>query len=107
MINYMELEQAIAKYLEDIIRPIVESVIEDALEEAFKKALDVYHKDDLITVKEACKLLRCSEPTFYYHVNVGNIKLVKNGRSSLVHRNKLLEDLDSGKLRLRADKHRR
>ncbi len=102
----MELEIAIAKYLEDIIRPIVAATLQDAIEEAVQKALSTFHQNDLITVKEACKLLRCSEPTFYNHVKTGNIQLIKNGRSSLVHRSKLLEDLDAGRFRLRSDRHR-
>lgn len=52
-------------------------------------------------------MLQCSEPTFYDHVHKGHIKLVKNGHSSLVDRQKLLADLEDGKLRLRKDKHRR
>ena len=56
----MELEIAIAEYLEDIIRPIIKSIVEDAVTEGVLKALDIYQKDDLITVKEACKLLRFS-----------------------------------------------
>ena len=97
----MELEIAIAEYLVDIIRPIIKSIVEDAVTEGVLKALDIYQKDDLITVKEACKLLRCSQPSFYDHVHQGHIQLVKNGRSSLVHRSKLLEDLDAGKFRIK------
>lgn len=98
----MELEPAITKLLGDIIRPIVTTAVEDVI-----KRMPASAPDELITVKEACQILRCSEPTFYSHVNSGNIKLVKNGRSSLVHKGKLLDDLSAGRLRLRKDKHRK
>ena len=102
----MELEIAIANYLEDIIRPIVKTAVEEAIDVAVQKALGKYEKEDLITIKEACELLRCSEPSFYNHVHKGNIELIKNGRRSLVHRKKLLEDLDAGRFRLNRSKHR-
>lgn len=99
----MELESAFTKFFEDLLRPIVSTAVEEAIDKKMPSPLP----DDLITVKEACQLLRCSEPTFYAHVNMGNIKLHKNGRSSLVHKSKLLADLDAGRLRLRKDKHRK
>ena len=97
----MELENTLTQFFDGILRPIVTS----AVEEIIKKVPDP-PSDDLITVKEACRLLRCSQPTFYCHVNDGSIKLVKNGRNSLVHKGRLLADLDAGRLRLRKDKHR-
>ena len=100
----MELESMITQFFGDILRPIVSNAVEEAID---RKIPAQPSTDDLITVKEACQLLRCSEPTFYAHVNNGNIKLEKNGRSSLVHKNKLLADLDAGNLRLRKDKNRR
>lgn len=100
--EHMELENTLTQFFDGILRPIVTS----ALEEVIRK-VPTPPSDDLITVKEACQLLKCSHPTFYGHVNDGTIKLEKNGRSSLVHKGKLLADLDSGKLRLRKDKHRR
>ena len=99
----MEIESAITQFFGDILRPIVSTAVEEALD----KKIPTPSTDDLITVKEACQLLRCSEPTFYAHVNSGNIKIEKNWRSTLVHKNKLLADLDAGNLRLRKDKHRR
>ena len=99
----MEIESAITQFFGDILRPIVSTAVEEALD----KKIPTPSTDDLITVKEACQLLRCSEPTFYAHVNSGNIKIEKNGRSTLVHKNKLLADLDAGNPRLRKDKHRR
>jgi hypothetical protein len=39
-------------------------------------------------------------------VHKGNIELIKNGRRSLVHRKKLLEDLDAGRFRLNRSKCR-
>ena len=99
----MEIESAITQFFGDILRPIVSTAVEEALD----KKIPTPSTDDLITVKEACQLLRCSEPTFYAHVNSGNIKIEKNGRSTLVHKNKLLADLDADNLRLRKDKHRR
>lgn len=98
----MEIEPTISKFLGDILRPIVTTAVEDAI-----KKESVPPADDLITVKEACKLLRCSEPTFYSHVHNGTIKIQKNGRNSLVNKWKLLGDLEAGKLRLRKDKHRK
>lgn len=99
----MELESAITKFFGDILQPIVTTAVERAIDKKIPNKLG----DELITVKEACKILRCSEPTFYSHVNSGNIKIVKNGRSSLVHKGKLLDDLSAGRLRLRKDKHRK
>ncbi|MBO4923744.1 MAG: helix-turn-helix domain-containing protein [Bacteroidales bacterium] len=97
----MELENTLTQFFDDIIRPIVTSAVEEVI-----KRVPAPPSDDLITVKEACHLLKCSPPTFYCHVNDGTIKLEKNGRNSLVHKGKLLADLDAGKLRLRNDKHR-
>ena len=85
----MELEPIISRYLGDIIKPIVTT----AVEEAFSRIPPPTPGDELISVKEACQLLRCSEPTFYAHVNSGVIKLEKNGRRSLVRKGKLLDDL--------------
>lgn len=99
----MELETAITKFFGDILQPIVTTAVETAID----KKIPNRPGDDLITVKEACLLLRCSEPTLYAHINRGNIKLEKIGRRSLIHKEKLLADLDTGKLRIRRDKHRR
>lgn len=99
----MELEPIISRYLGNIIKPIVTT----AVEEAFSRIQPPTPGDELISVKEACQLLRCSEPTFYAHVNSGVIKLEKNGRRSLVRKGKLLDDLAAGRLRLRKDKHRK
>ncbi len=98
----MELESTLVKFFDDILRPIVTTAVEEVI-----KKVPAQPEDDLITVKEACQLLRCSQPTFYCHVNDGTIKLVKNGRNSLVHKSKILSDLDAGRLRLRKDKHRK
>ena len=98
----MELEPAIAQFFDDILRPIVK----DAVEEVIKK-IPVVPADDLITIQDACRVLKCTRPTLYYHISQGNIKLEKNGRRSLIHKGKLLEDLASGKLALRKDKHRK
>lgn len=99
----MELEPFITKFFGDILRPIVTTAVEDAI----KSAPAPTPSDELISVKEACRMLRCSGPTFYSHVNAGLIKLEKNGRRSLVRKGKLLDDLAAGRLRLRKDKHRR
>ena len=99
----MELENTLKQFFEGILRPIVATAVEDVIGEKIPDP----SQDDLITVKEACHLLRCSEPTFYAHVHDGTIKLQKNGRSSLVHKGKLLADLDAGRLRLRKDRHRK
>ena len=101
-IKAMEIELAITKFFGDILKPIVTSAVKDAIHQEPEPPSDEY-----IKVKEACKLLKCSEPTFYAHVHQGTIKLKKNGHSSLVNKRKLLEDLESGKLTLRKDKHRR
>ena len=98
----MEIEPAISKFFGDILKPIVTSAVQDAIKQDPEP-----HADEYIKVKEACQILKCSEPTFYAHVNQGNIKLKKNGHSSLVNKRKLLQDLESGKLSLRKDKHRR
>ena len=80
----MEIESAITQFFGDILRPIVSTAVEEAL----------YKKIPTPSTDDA-------------HVNSGNIKIEKNGRSTLVHKNKLLADLDAGNLRLRKDKHRR
>ena len=98
----MELEPAITKFFGDILRPIVESAVEEAINKA-----PAPPSNELISVSEACRLLKCSEPTFYSRVNSGAIKLHKNGRRNLVDKGKLLDDLDAGRLRLRKDRHRR
>lgn len=99
----MELESAITKFFGDILQPIVTTAVETAID----KKIPNKPGDDLITVKEACQLLRCSEPTLYAHIHCGNIKLEKIGRSSRIHKEKLLADLDAGRFRIRRDKHRR
>ena len=98
----MELDPAIIKFLNDVLRPIVKDAVEDVI-----KRIPVVPADDLITVQEACRVLRCTRPTLYYHISQGNIKLEKNGRRSLIHKGELLEDLASGKLALRKDTHRK
>lgn len=99
----MDLESAITKFFGDLLEPIVTTAVETAID----RKIPSKPSDDLITVKEACQLLRCSEPTLYAHIHYGNIKLEKIGRSSLLHRDKLLADLDAGKFRIRKDKHRK
>lgn len=99
----MELESAITKFFGDIIRPIVTTAVETAIDKKIPNKPD----DDLITIKEACELLRCSEPTIYAHIHSGNIKLEKIGRCSRLHKEKLLADLAAGRFRIRKDKHRR
>lgn len=99
----MELESAITKFFGDILRPIVTTAVETAIE----KKIPSKPSDDLITVKEACLLLRCSQPTLYAHIHSGNIKLERIGRRSLLHKEQLLADLDAGKFRIRKDKHRK
>ena len=98
----MELEPVIAKFFEDILRPIVTEAVEDVINK-----MPSMPADDLITVKEACHVLRCSRATLYYHVDQGSMRIETHGRRSLVHKGKLLEDLASGKLALRKDKHRK
>lgn len=98
----MELEPAITQFFSDLLTPLVTTAVSAAFEK------EKSHKDkEYIRVPEAIKILHCSEPAFYNHVNKGNIKLIKNGRNSLVNKTQLLEDLESGKLRLRNDRHRR
>lgn len=98
----MELEPAITQFFSDLLTPLVTTAVNAAFEK------EKSHKEkEYIRVPEALKILHCSEPTFYNHVNKGNIKLIKNGRNSLVDKTQLLEDLESGKLKLRNDRHRR
>lgn len=99
----MELEPIITQFFGDILRPIVTT----AVEEAISKVTAPAPTDDFINVKEACKMLRCSETTFYSHVNNGLIKVEKSGRRNLVRKEKLLNDLATGKLRLRKDRNRK
>ena len=99
----MELEPIITQFFGDILRPIVTT----AVEEAISKVTVPAPSDEYINVKEACRMLRCSETTFYSHVNNGLIKVEKSGRRNLVRKEKLLNDLASGKLRIRMDKHRK
>lgn len=97
----MEIKPILSQILGEVIEPIVAKAVGDA----FAK-MPSGPSGDLIKVSEACKMLRCSEPTFYDHVHKNQIKLIKNGHSSLVDRQKLLEDLENGKLKFRRDKHR-
>ena len=98
----MDIEPAIKKFFGDIFRPIVTTAVEDAI-----KKVPAPPSGELITVKQACELLKCSEPTFYSRVHAGVIKLEKNGRRTLVDKQRLLDDLEAGRLRLRKDRHRR
>lgn len=98
----MEIEPILSQILGEVLAPIVTSAVTDAIAK-----LPTKPSGDYIKVPEACRMLQCSEPTFYDHVHKGHIKLVKNGHSSLVDRQKLLSDLEDGKLRLCKDKHRR
>ena len=55
----MELEPIISRYLGDIIKPIVTTTVE----EAFSRIPPPTPGKELISVKEACQLLRRCEPT--------------------------------------------
>ena len=98
----MEIEPILSQLLGDVIQPIVTKAVDDA----FAK-LPKFEKRDYIKVPEACKLLKCSGPSFYDHVHKDEIKLIKNGHSSLVDRQALIKALEEGTLKLRKDKHRR
>ena len=98
----MELEPAITQFFSELLTPLVTT----AVNAAFEKEKGQKEKE-YIRVPDALKILHCSEPAFYNHVHKGNIKLIKNGRSSLVDKTQLLEDLEVGKFKLRNDRHRR
>lgn len=97
----MEIEPAIKQFFSELLTPLVTTAVKTALKDKQKPEVE------LIRVHEAMKMLHCSEPTFYSHVHKGNIKLIKNGRNSLVNKNQIIEDLEAGKFKLRKDKHRR
>lgn len=98
----MELTTAMEQFFGSIIKPLVVEAIKEVI-----STKEVNVNPDYITVEDACKLLHCSGPTLYNRINKGEIKVLKNGRSSLINKVKLIEDLESGKLKLRKDKHRK
>lgn len=98
----MELTTAIEQFFGGILKPLVAEAVREAISEK-----EIKTDPDYITVEKACEILHCSEPTLYNRINKGEIKILKNGRSSLINKRKLIEDLESGKLKLRKDKHRK
>lgn len=98
----MDLEPIFTQLVNEVLVPIVTTAVSEAMAKEAPAP-----SGDYITVPQACKILHCSGPTFYDHVHKKEIEVIKNGHLSLVDRQKLLEDLESGKLSLRKDKHRR
>ncbi len=100
--NIMDLEPIFTQIVNEVLVPVVTTAVKTAMAEAPKKP-----KGNYMTVPEACLMLKCSQPTFYDHVHKGQIKLYKQGHSSLVDKDKLMKDLEDGNLKFRQDKHRR
>lgn len=98
----MELTTVMEQFFGGILKPLVAEAIKEAIAEK-----EIKKDPNYITVEEACKFLHCSGPTLYNRINKGEIKVIKNGRGSLIDKRKLIEDLESGKLKLRKDKHRK
>lgn len=98
----MEITSAMEQFFGGILKPLVTEAVREAIAEK-----EIKKDPNYITVEEACEFLHCSEPTLYNRVNKGEIKVVKNGRSTLIDKRKLTDDLESGKLKLRKDKHRK
>lgn len=58
----MEIEPAIKQFFSELLTPLVTTAVKTALEDKQKPEVE------LIRVHEAMKMLHCSEPTFYSHV---------------------------------------
>ena len=54
-------------------------------------------EDDLLTINEACTLLRLAKPTIYFLTSQSKIPVIKKGKRLFFSKMELLEWLKSGK----------